>query len=305
MKIRIIKSQDGLMNSCTRIMNVETCTKTFEGDSLSILRSLQMQTSERLSSNLSSTSFLSSSSFSWFSASPSRSVRFRLRPRFIAGLAAFAESRAFTAAAAASTFAVSTAVPSRPLPLKRLPDTPSRVLLVRFVDLIRLRGHHFPEPLYPRHQHHLHRPFSASAAPFSQTPSNPRHDEIDAFLTSLDDTGRAYLFRELTTNSDEPLPTTASEDEQHQQQLAAAAVEEEGAERRPTQAQLQSACVYSLLPFVAFGFVDNAVMIVAGDYIDATVGVTLGISVLAAAGLGFVVVDMGAVFVSNMLLVSL
>ena len=40
------------------------------------------------------------------------------------------------------------------------------------------------------------------------------------------------------------------------------------------------------IPFVGFGIIDNAVMIMAGDYIDCTIGVALGISTMAAAGLG-------------------
>ena len=42
----------------------------------------------------------------------------------------------------------------------------------------------------------------------------------------------------------------------------------------------------SMIPFIGFGFLDNALMIIAGDYIDTTIGVTLGISTMAAAGFG-------------------
>ncbi|TMW68264.1 hypothetical protein Poli38472_005732 [Pythium oligandrum] len=45
------------------------------------------------------------------------------------------------------------------------------------------------------------------------------------------------------------------------------------------------------LPFIGFGFVDNAIMIIAGDYIDMTVGVSLGISSMAAAGIGNTISD--------------
>ena len=41
-----------------------------------------------------------------------------------------------------------------------------------------------------------------------------------------------------------------------------------------------------MIPFVGFGFLDNALMIIAGDYIDTTIGVALGISTMAAAGFG-------------------
>uniref|UniRef100_A0A7S1KWJ2 EF-hand domain-containing protein n=1 Tax=Neobodo designis TaxID=312471 RepID=A0A7S1KWJ2_NEODS len=40
------------------------------------------------------------------------------------------------------------------------------------------------------------------------------------------------------------------------------------------------------IPFVAFGFLDNSVMILSGDAIDRTVGAALNLSAMAAAGLG-------------------
>jgi hypothetical protein len=46
------------------------------------------------------------------------------------------------------------------------------------------------------------------------------------------------------------------------------------------------------LPFVGFGFLDNAAMILAGDVIDRTVGMWLGLSVLASAAMGNVVSGM-------------
>lgn len=50
--------------------------------------------------------------------------------------------------------------------------------------------------------------------------------------------------------------------------------------------------VRNALPFIGFGFLDNAVMILAGDYIDLTIGMTLGISTMAAAALGNTISDL-------------
>ena len=47
-----------------------------------------------------------------------------------------------------------------------------------------------------------------------------------------------------------------------------------------------------MLAFVVFGIIDNGIMLIAGDQIDAMFGATLGISVLAAAGLGNTLSDM-------------
>ena len=49
------------------------------------------------------------------------------------------------------------------------------------------------------------------------------------------------------------------------------------------------------MPFIAFGFVDNTVLIYAGEAIDASVGVTFGISSLAAAAMGQIFSDTSGV----------
>ncbi|XP_019638788.1 PREDICTED: transmembrane protein 65-like [Branchiostoma belcheri] len=61
---------------------------------------------------------------------------------------------------------------------------------------------------------------------------------------------------------------------------------------RPTSRQLWLVATHNILPFIGFGFLDNAVMLVAGDYIDVTIGTALGISTLAAAGLGNLLSDL-------------
>ncbi|XP_033645436.1 transmembrane protein 65-like isoform X1 [Asterias rubens] len=63
----------------------------------------------------------------------------------------------------------------------------------------------------------------------------------------------------------------------------------------PTKAQLRLVALSNGIPFIGFGFLDNAIMIVAGDYIDLTIGVTLGISTMAAAALGNLISDLAGV----------
>jgi len=60
----------------------------------------------------------------------------------------------------------------------------------------------------------------------------------------------------------------------------------------PSRAQLKQLAYHNSLPFIGFGFLDNFIMIVAGEYIDHKLGVTLGISTMAAAGLGNTLSDM-------------
>jgi hypothetical protein len=54
----------------------------------------------------------------------------------------------------------------------------------------------------------------------------------------------------------------------------------------PTFQQLRILALRTAIPMVGFGFMDNIVMIQAGDAIDCSIGVTFALSTLAAAGLG-------------------
>ena len=63
----------------------------------------------------------------------------------------------------------------------------------------------------------------------------------------------------------------------------------------PNFSQLKRVFLHQALPFIGFGFLDNLIMIVAGDYIDTTIGVTLGISTMAAAGLGNALSDIAGI----------
>jgi len=60
---------------------------------------------------------------------------------------------------------------------------------------------------------------------------------------------------------------------------------------KPTLAQLVSVSFQVGLPFIGFGFVDNFLMIIAGDFIESWIGVVVPISTMAAAGLGNAVSD--------------
>lgn len=57
-------------------------------------------------------------------------------------------------------------------------------------------------------------------------------------------------------------------------------------------AQIRYILLHNAVPFVGFGFLDNAIMIAAGTQIEVSIGVTLGISTMAAAALGNLVSDL-------------
>eukprot|EP00890_Picochlorum_soloecismus_P002201 jgi/Picsp_1/2982/NSC_01206-R1_protein len=67
----------------------------------------------------------------------------------------------------------------------------------------------------------------------------------------------------------------------------------------PSWKQLSRVMLASGLPFVGFGFCDNAVMLLAGDAIDSMIGFHLGITTLASAGLGNIAADVVGVSVTH------
>lgn len=63
----------------------------------------------------------------------------------------------------------------------------------------------------------------------------------------------------------------------------------------PSARQLACVGLNAAVPFVGFGFLDNAIMILAGDAIDASLGTRLGFSMMASAALGNIVSDVAGI----------
>jgi len=55
---------------------------------------------------------------------------------------------------------------------------------------------------------------------------------------------------------------------------------------KPSKAALKTLFTASAIPMIGFGFMDNFVMIQAGQYIDSTLGVSLGLATMTAAAAG-------------------
>nr|XP_056710777.1 transmembrane protein 65 [Euleptes europaea] len=94
------------------------------------------------------------------------------------------------------------------------------------------------------------------------------------FIYSLHSTERSCLLREL-----------------HRFESIAIAQEKLEVEP-PSTGQLKHVFFHNAIPFVGFGFLDNAIMIAAGTQIELSIGVVLGISTMAAAALGNLVSDL-------------
>lgn len=70
---------------------------------------------------------------------------------------------------------------------------------------------------------------------------------------------------------------------------------EETVATKPTASQLKAVALHNTIPFIGFGFLDNLLMIIAGEYIELQFGAILGISTMAAAALGNWVSDLAGV----------
>ena len=81
----------------------------------------------------------------------------------------------------------------------------------------------------------------------------------------------------------------------------ASAAESAGPPESPNVRQLVRLALVSGVPFVGFGIADNGIMILAGDYIDGTLGVKFGLSTLAAAGLGNLISDVAGIGIGEMI----
>lgn len=74
-----------------------------------------------------------------------------------------------------------------------------------------------------------------------------------------------------------------------------AVVHSKASPETPTITQLRRHAFTTGIPFIGFGFMDNALMIIAGDAIDTHLGVLFGISTLCAAAIGNLVSDIAGV----------
>ena len=63
----------------------------------------------------------------------------------------------------------------------------------------------------------------------------------------------------------------------------------------PTRHQLRLVALNNSIPFFGFGIMDNAILIIAGDAIDTSLGGLLGISTMCAAAIGNIVSDVAGI----------
>jgi hypothetical protein len=69
----------------------------------------------------------------------------------------------------------------------------------------------------------------------------------------------------------------------------------------PPRRELRLVALSQAIPFVGFGIMDNAILIVAGDAIDTSLGVILGISTMCAAAIGNIISDVAGIMLGTII----
>jgi len=117
------------------------------------------------------------------------------------------------------------------------------------------------------------RPISISCLCLGQKPHlTPKGALALKMVKDLTNEERILLFRALKLKEQGASPSSYPSNEV--------------SKKPPNWSDLNKLAMHQSLPFIGFGFLDNFIMIVAGEYIDASIGASLTISTMAAAALG-------------------
>jgi putative methionine-R-sulfoxide reductase with GAF domain/uncharacterized membrane-anchored protein YhcB (DUF1043 family) len=68
----------------------------------------------------------------------------------------------------------------------------------------------------------------------------------------------------------------------------------------PPYKELRAVAINTAIPFVGFGIMDNAILIIAGDAIDTSLGVVLGISTMCAAAIANIISDVAGIMLGTL-----
>jgi tRNA-specific adenosine deaminase 1 len=77
--------------------------------------------------------------------------------------------------------------------------------------------------------------------------------------------------------------------------------ESQGQVPEPSPRDIRLVALQNAIPFVGFGIMDNSILIIAGDAIDTSLGVALGISTMCAAAIGNIISDVAGVMLGTVI----
>lgn len=130
---------------------------------------------------------------------------------------------------------------------------------------------------------------SAEGEAMAGTASNASHRSEVLLIALLN--SNAGACRRIAASVDTRTAEEWAKAREGAEEAAAADEVAQGLVPPPTRQQMLRLHVRSAVPFVGFGFFDNMIMLTVGGAIENTIGVALGLTSLAAAGMGQMVSD--------------
>jgi len=67
----------------------------------------------------------------------------------------------------------------------------------------------------------------------------------------------------------------------------------------PDVGQMRIYALQHMIPFIGFGFFDNAIMILAGDFFDSKLGIAFGVTTMCSAAIGNTISDVFGLWISG------
>lgn len=117
--------------------------------------------------------------------------------------------------------------------------------------------------------------------------SSNSSQSLEKYLEKLTDAQRKALASKIASN-----PSSATAEE---------AMDAAGGVPEPSFSELRLVAINNSIPFVGFGVMDNAILIIAGDAIDTSLGVLLGISTMCAAAIGNIISDVAGIMLGTLI----
>lgn len=149
--------------------------------------------------------------------------------------------------------------------------------------------------------HGFNKGAATAADQLAQSLGAEHRAELVRALTRIQNLPHAGVATHVAGKGDEVVPANVLSKQEYQKAVFGVnqAAPQQLKPQAPEFKALRVVFLASALPFVGFGFLDNFIMTMAGDEIDALFGARLGLSTLASAGLGNLLADVAGIGFAN------
>lgn len=124
--------------------------------------------------------------------------------------------------------------------------------------------------------------------------------DVVAFLKQMDPNQQKHLLQTLKQAKNYPANATGTNALSSSNNTNATSGTE-AVVPEPSARDLRLVTINMAIPFVGFGIMDNSILILAGDMIDTSLGVALGISTMCAAAIGNIISDIAGLLLGTVI----